>query len=78
MAARCCLIVCGEAWVLLDVGRDVHRRDQPNVVNVILGPRHNPRGRCYSRTVLEPISREVTIEHVNNSHQEVGIATEEL
>src|SRR5271165_5520027 len=25
--------------MLLDVGRDVHRRDEPNVINVLLGPR---------------------------------------
>ena len=27
------------AWVLLDIGRDVHRRDEPNVVKVLLRPR---------------------------------------
>ena len=27
------------AWMLFDVGRDVHRRDESNVVKVLLGPR---------------------------------------
>ena len=39
MAARCCLIVWRRTRMLLDVRRDVHRRDEPNVVNVLLGPR---------------------------------------
>ena len=37
------------AWVLFDIGRDVHRRDQPNVVNVLLGPRQKlSAGPCVS------------------------------
>jgi hypothetical protein len=31
----------GRSWVLFDVGRDVHRRDEPNVVNVLLGTAKN-------------------------------------
>ena len=37
------------AWVLLDVGRDVHRRDEPNIVKVLLGPRQKlSAGPCVS------------------------------
>jgi hypothetical protein len=35
--------------ILLDIGRDVHRRDQPNVVKVLFGPRKKLRtGQCVS------------------------------
>jgi len=35
--------------MLLDVGRDVHRRDEPNVINVLLGPRQKlSAGTCVS------------------------------
>jgi hypothetical protein len=37
------------AWVLFDIGRDVHRRDEPNVVKVLLGPRQKlSAGPCVS------------------------------
>jgi hypothetical protein len=37
------------AWVLFDIGRDVHRRDQPNVVKMLLGPRQKlSAGPCVS------------------------------
>jgi hypothetical protein len=26
------------AWVLFDIGRDVHGRNEPNVIKVLLGP----------------------------------------
>ena len=35
--------------MLFDVGRDVHRRDEPNVVKVLLGPRQKlSAGSCVS------------------------------
>src|ERR1700730_7813274 len=35
--------------MLFDVGRDVHRRDEPNVIKVLLGPRQKlSAGSCVS------------------------------
>jgi hypothetical protein len=37
------------AWVLFDIGRDVHGSDEPNVVKVLLGPRQKlSTGTCVS------------------------------
>jgi hypothetical protein len=47
--------------MLFDIGRDVHRRDEPNVVKVLLGPRQKlSAGPCvsFARVQVPDPSRE--------------------